>query len=121
MENERLKTEAQSATQVANKKNKGDDGSTKGCELANSELSISGKTDGVITEILGKINCPFILSNEVMQREETLKTYFRDKLTALAAERQKYESMTKHHIDEVSFLVLFMEGPRVPLLQASGA
>ncbi|XP_077299782.1 uncharacterized protein LOC143920713 [Arctopsyche grandis] len=50
--------------------------------------------------ILGKLKSPFIPSDEILNREDCLKKYFRDKISTLLSDRQFCESLAKHYSDE---------------------
>lgn len=72
--------------------------------VENSKNYLSGSSSGEDTSVglLGKLKVPLVISEEILKREENLKNYFREKITAFVGERQHFESMTKHYMDEVS-------------------
>ncbi|XP_050666063.1 protein phosphatase 1 regulatory subunit 21 [Leptidea sinapis] len=72
-----------------------------------SETSIDG--EGKVTGLLGSLEVPFILSEEIKQREENMQTYFRKKLSEIRAERQEIVSKTEHYMKECELLSLRFE------------
>lgn len=72
--------------------------------VENSRNYLSGSSSGEDTSggLLGKLKAPPVISEETLKREENLKNYFRDKITTFVGEKQHFESMTKHYMDEVS-------------------
>ncbi|XP_038206844.1 protein phosphatase 1 regulatory subunit 21 isoform X2 [Zerene cesonia] len=72
-----------------------------------SETSIDG--EGKITGLLGSLQVPFLLSGEVQEREERMLSYFRNKISALSAERDELISNAEHYVKECEMLRLRFE------------
>lgn len=51
--------------------------------------------------LLGSLETPFLISHELLRREERVQAYFRAKLSDLSAQRDALESKTEHYVKEV--------------------
>lgn len=97
MENESLKLEV--AKYVSASQRRRGDGHDSGEFNTFGETSIDA--EGRVTGLLGSLQVPFLLNQEVETREERMKTYFRNKISELKTEREELKSKTEHYVKEV--------------------
>lgn len=97
MENESLKLEV--AKYVSASQKRRSDGHDSGDFNIFGETSVD--SEGRITGLLGSLEVPFLLNHEVEAREDRMKTYFRNKISELKAEKEELKSKTEHYVKEV--------------------
>ncbi|KAJ8713848.1 hypothetical protein PYW08_007468 [Mythimna loreyi] len=105
MENETLKLEV--AKYVAASQRRRGDGHDSGDFNTFGETSIDA--EGRVTGLLGSLQVPFLLNQEVEAREERMKTYFRNKISELKTEKEELKSKTEHYVKECEMLRLRFE------------
>ncbi|PZC71828.1 hypothetical protein B5X24_HaOG212403 [Helicoverpa armigera] len=105
MENESLKLEV--AKYVSASQKRRGDGHDSGDFNTFGETSVD--TEGRVTGLLGSLQVPFILDQEIEMREERMKTYFRNKISELKTEREELKSKTEHYVKECEMLRLRFE------------
>ncbi|KAJ8724099.1 hypothetical protein PYW07_008079 [Mythimna separata] len=105
MENESLKLEV--AKYVSASQRRRGDGHDSGDFNTFGETSIDA--EGRVTGLLGSLQVPFLLNQEVETREERMKTYFRNKISELKTEREEMKSKTEHYVKECEMLRLRFE------------
>lgn len=98
MENENLKLDLGKYI-YASQKRRGD-GHDSGDFNHFSETSVDA--EGRVSGLLGSLEVPFLVNEEVLIREDRMKTYFRNKLTQLQFEKEKLGSKCEHYAKEVS-------------------
>lgn len=97
MENESLKLEVAKYVS-ASQKRKGDTHDSGDFNTFN-ETAID--SEGRVTGLLGSMEVPFLLNQEVQSREDRMKTYFRNKISELKSEKDELRSKTEHYVKEV--------------------
>lgn len=105
MENESLKLEV--AKYVSASQKRRGDGHDSGDFNTFGETSVDA--EGRVTGLLGSLQVPFILDQEIEMREERMKTYFRNKISELKTEREELKSKTEHYVKECEMLRLRFE------------
>ncbi|CAG9789099.1 unnamed protein product [Diatraea saccharalis] len=105
MENDSLKLEV-SKYVSASQKRKGESHDSGDFNNFN-ETSVD--TEGKVIGLLGSMEVPFLLNHEVQSREDRMKTYFRDKVSKLEAEKDELRSKTEHYVTECEMLRLRFE------------
>ncbi|XP_013147814.1 PREDICTED: protein phosphatase 1 regulatory subunit 21 isoform X2 [Papilio polytes] len=105
MENESLKLEIAKHVSAAQKR-KGESHDSGDFNTFN-ETSVDG--EGRMTGLLGSLEVPFTLKQEVQVREERLQQYYRAKLSAARADRDLLATKTEHYINECEMLRLRFE------------
>lgn len=105
MENESLKLEV--AKYVSASQRRRGDGHDSGDFNTFGETSMDA--EGRVTGLLGSLQVPFLLNQEVETREERMKTYFRNKISELNTERGELKSKTEHYVKECEMLRLRFE------------
>ncbi|XP_073950724.1 uncharacterized protein isoform X2 [Choristoneura fumiferana] len=105
MENENLKLEI--AKHISASQKRRGDGHDSGDFNFYSETSVDG--EGRVTGLLGSMEVPFLLGHEIQTREDRMTTYFRNKMSELAAEREQLKSKTEHYVKECEMLRLRFE------------
>lgn len=105
MENESLKLEV-SKYISASQKRKGESHDSGDFNNFN-EASVD--TEGNVTGLLGSMQVPFLINQEVLAREDRMKTYFRNKISDLNAEKDELRSKTEHYVTECEMLSLRFE------------
>lgn len=101
MENESLKLEV-SKYVSASQKRKGDTHDSGDFNTFN-ETSIDA--EGRVTGLLGSMEVPLLLNHEIQSREDRMKTYFRNKISDLKAEKDELRSKTEHYVKEVKIIM----------------
>lgn len=104
MENETLTLEV-SKYVSASQRRRGD-GHDSGDFNNFTETSVDA--EGRVTGLLGSLEVPFLLNQEVQLREDRMKAYFRNKISELKAEREELKSKTEHYVKEVSGIELYL-------------
>lgn len=102
MENESLKLEV--AKYVSASQKRRGDGHDSGDFNTFGETSVDA--EGRVTGLLGSLQVPFLLTQEIETREERMKTYFRNKISELKIEREELKSKTEHYVKEVSVCLI---------------
>ncbi|KAL0869343.1 hypothetical protein ABMA27_007598 [Loxostege sticticalis] len=105
MENESLKLEVAKYVS-ASQKRKGDTHDSGDFNTFN-ETAID--SEGRVTGLLGSMEVPFLLNQEVQSREDRMKTYFRNKISELKSEKDELRSKTEHYVKECELLRLRFE------------
>ncbi|CAB3246328.1 unnamed protein product [Arctia plantaginis] len=105
MENESLKLEV--AKYVSASQKRRSDGHDSGDFNNFGETTVD--SEGRITGLLGSLEVPFLLNHEVEAREDRMKTYFRNKISELKAEKEELKSKTEHYVKECEMLRLRFE------------
>ncbi|KAH9633693.1 hypothetical protein HF086_009027 [Spodoptera exigua] len=96
MENESLKLEV--AKYVSASQRRRGDGHDSGDFNTFGETSVDA--EGRVTGLLGSLQVPFLLTQEIETREERMKTYFRNKISELKIEKEELKSKTEHYVKE---------------------
>ncbi|XP_063831528.1 protein phosphatase 1 regulatory subunit 21 [Ostrinia nubilalis] len=105
MENESLKLEVAKYVS-ASQKRKGDTHDSGDFNTFN-ETAIDN--EGRVTGLLGSMEVPFLLTQEVQSREDRMKAYFRNKISELKVEKDELRSKTEHYVKECELLRLRFE------------
>ncbi|CAH0690000.1 unnamed protein product [Spodoptera exigua] len=105
MENESLKLEV--AKYVSASQRRRGDGHDSGDFNTFGETSVDA--EGRVTGLLGSLQVPFLLTQEIETREERMKTYFRNKISELKIEKEELKSKTEHYVKECEMLRLRFE------------
>lgn len=100
MENESLKIDLNKYISASQKRR--GDGHDSGDFNSFNQTSVDG--EGRVTGLLGTLESPFILSDEIKMREERVKKYFRNKMTELQVAKEEVDSKCRHYVKEVSVL-----------------
>ncbi|XP_060805261.1 protein phosphatase 1 regulatory subunit 21 [Amyelois transitella] len=102
MENEGLKLEI--AKYVSASQKRRGDGHDSGDFNSFNETSVDG--EGRVIGLLGSLEVPFLVNHEVQSREDRVRTYFRNKISALEVEKSELKSKTEHYVKECEMLRL---------------
>ncbi|XP_026315000.1 protein phosphatase 1 regulatory subunit 21 isoform X2 [Hyposmocoma kahamanoa] len=105
MENESLKLEI--GKYISASQRRRGDGHDSGDFNHFNETSVDG--EGRVTGLLGSLEVPFLLNQEVQAREDRMTTYFRNKTSELKAEKEELKSKTEHYVKECEMLRLRFE------------
>ncbi|CAG9105932.1 unnamed protein product [Plutella xylostella] len=105
MENESLKIDLNKYISASQKRR--GDGHDSGDFNSFNQTSVDG--EGRVTGLLGTLESPFILSDEIKMREERVKTYFRNKMTELQVAKEEVDSKCRHYVKECELLRLRFE------------
>ncbi|XP_023953345.1 protein phosphatase 1 regulatory subunit 21 [Bicyclus anynana] len=100
MENESLKLEIGKYVSAAQKRR----GETHDSGDFNCFSETSVDAEGRVTGLLGSLEAPFLISHELLQREERVQAYYRAKLEDLSAQLHTRESKTEHYVKECEML-----------------
>lgn len=105
MENDSLKLEVSKYVSASQKRRS--DGHDSGDFNTFGETTID--SEGRVVGLLGSLEVPFLLSNEVESREDRMKIYFRNKISELEAEKEELKSKTEHYVKECEMLRIRFE------------
>ncbi|CAF4798309.1 unnamed protein product [Pieris macdunnoughi] len=100
MENDSLKLEVSKHVSAAQRRRA--DAHDSGDFNAFNQTSVDG--EGRVTGLLGSLHVPFLINEEIEQREERLTAYFRKKITALNSERDELLSNIEFYAKECEIL-----------------
>lgn len=102
MENESLKLELGRNTSAF--KRSRNEGLDSGDFNSFSETAVDA--EGRITGLLGALQAPLVVPEELKAREQRINTYFRNKLSEINTEKQMLESKSENYIKEVRLSIL---------------